>query len=223
MENQLYARYVNFNGGMNGEAEEVADVLVQNQYYKVADVDMGQSMTHIRLKGFEGIFNSVFFEFYFLENGEFVEHDIFDDPDYNPYIELKVYRFTGVDGKQRTFKVGDAVISTDGFLGRITNFCRCENCKVRGFFEPRITWHAIENYGKSDWITDYSFKENFPCFYKIGNNLFGEKPTKEKIQEIVGEYVKSIEKLQFDQKEYKRLLDFLYPSTDDSKEDKNGN
>ena len=53
--------------------------------YVVEDVLMGQSLTHIILEGFDGVFNSVQFEFY--EESKPV--DIYRDPRYNPYLSLR--------------------------------------------------------------------------------------------------------------------------------------
>lgn len=50
----------------------------------VRDIDMGQSSTSIYLEGYQGSFNSVFFEF--EENGK--EIDIYSDKRYNPYLSM---------------------------------------------------------------------------------------------------------------------------------------
>lgn len=84
----LYAKYENPNNGTEYDQEEAKELFILNQYYKVDNVDMGQSRTYITLKGINGSFNSVLFEFYELISDEFVKYDIFADPDYNPYIVL---------------------------------------------------------------------------------------------------------------------------------------
>lgn len=50
--------------------------------YCVVDVCMGQSNTSIRLDGISGGFNSVNFDFF--KDGK--PHNIYKDPDINPYI-----------------------------------------------------------------------------------------------------------------------------------------
>ena len=50
--------------------------------YLVEDVSMGQSYTSVYLKEIPGVFNSVNFDFF--KDGK--PHNIFKDPDYNPYI-----------------------------------------------------------------------------------------------------------------------------------------
>lgn len=97
---QLYAKYVNDNAGREDEREEVKELFIFHQFYPVEKIDMGQSHTNVTLKGFKGVFNSVFFEFLFYDTqtGIWIPHDIFADPDYNPYIKRKEYTFTGKDG-----------------------------------------------------------------------------------------------------------------------------
>ena len=179
-----------------------------NQFYKVENVDMGQSHTSITLKGINGSFNSVMFEFYELINDEFVTYDIFADPDYNPYIKRKTYTFTAVDGKERTFNVGDLVIDSDGIIGRITHICTCSKCKERGFCEPSITLDGIDE--KTDYISYYSFKDNFRSYYKIGDEVFGEKPSKENIDSIIKEIGDKMLILDRCQQEYFKLKKELY-------------
>ena len=50
--------------------------------YEVEDISMGQSNTRIRLKGINGIFNSIYFKFYY--NDEPI--NIYEDKRFNPYI-----------------------------------------------------------------------------------------------------------------------------------------
>lgn len=50
--------------------------------YTVSDVSMGQSYTSIFLKEIPGCFNSVNFDFF--KDGK--PHNIYKDPEYNPYI-----------------------------------------------------------------------------------------------------------------------------------------
>lgn len=60
--------------------------LVVGSFYNVEEVSMGQSSPSIKLYGMNYGFNSVMFEFY--KDGK--EHDIFDDPEYNPYLPVQV-------------------------------------------------------------------------------------------------------------------------------------
>ena len=50
--------------------------------YRVVDISMGQSNTSIFLEGYSGGFNSVNFDFF--KDGK--PHNIYKDPEYNPYI-----------------------------------------------------------------------------------------------------------------------------------------
>lgn len=57
------------------------ELLEDDTFYKVSSVSMGQSSTSIYLELFPGkSFNSVLFQF-------FKEHDIYTDPEYNPYLK----------------------------------------------------------------------------------------------------------------------------------------
>lgn len=56
--------------------------LVVGKGYTVSDVSMGGFHTSIYLKEVKGSFNSVNFDFF--KDGK--PHDIYKDPDYNPYI-----------------------------------------------------------------------------------------------------------------------------------------
>lgn len=210
---QLYAKYVNDNAGREDEREEAKELFIFHQFYPVEKIDMGQSHTSVTLKGFKGSFNSVFFEFFFYDTqtGIWIPHDIFADPDYNPYLERKIYRFKGADGKDRIFKVNDAIITASGRLGRIKHFCTCTNCNVRGFFEPSVEYLDIDDSYGSDYISNYEYSNNFEGYYKIGNDIFGEKPKEEDIKSIIENHTETIERLQNNVKEYKRLLEFLYP------------
>lgn len=86
----LYAQLVNTSAGY-GNNKELAQ-LVLNEFYPVAAVSMGQSSTSITLQGKSGVFNSVNLEFYKKVNDEYVVHNIYKDPEYNPYIRgLRYY------------------------------------------------------------------------------------------------------------------------------------
>ena len=56
--------------------------LVKGKEYPVEHISMGQSYTHVALKGVPCLVNSVCLEFY--ENGH--ELDIYSDKRFNPYI-----------------------------------------------------------------------------------------------------------------------------------------
>lgn len=78
----LYARYehpsqyaVNASADLNPEL-----------FYKVEEVSMGGYSTYVKLEG-EGHYNSVALEFYLDKDGEKISHNIFSDPDYNPYLK----------------------------------------------------------------------------------------------------------------------------------------
>ena len=204
----LYAKYENPDNGTAYDQKEAKELFVLNQFYKVDNVEMSQCHTRITLKGFNGSFNSVMFEFYELINDEFVKYDIFADPDYNPYIKRKTYTFTAVDGKERTFNLGDLVINSGGRIGRITHICTCSNCKKRGFFEPSAELYDIDE--TTDYISCYTFKDNFRSYYKIGNEVFGDKPSKENIDSIIKEIGDKMLKLDRYQQEYFKLKKELY-------------
>lgn len=204
----LYARYEHPNNGTTYDKKETAELFILNQYYKVDEVNMGQSHTDISFKGFNGLFNSVMFEFYELINGEFFKYDIFKDPDYNPYIKIKTYTFTAIDGKKRTFNIGDLIITSDGKLGKIINFCKCTECKQRGFFEPSVIIYDLDK--SIDYISCYDFKDNFRSYYKIGEELFGEKPIKDNINSIIEKFNNKMLLLDEYQQEYFKLIKQLY-------------
>lgn len=209
---ELYARFATFDAGHQCQKEEAKELFIIGQYYKVDKVDMGGSHTDIYLKGFEGYFNSVFFKFYIRDkSGKFVKHDIYEDPDYNPYIKRKTYTFTGVDGKERTFNVGDLVIETNGRIGEIVDFCCCYKCKERGFYEVLVKHQCKVDDYDTDYITCYAYERNFSGYYKIGNELFGEKPTKEDVVSLISEFENYIKKYSEYIDNYKNLLENLYP------------
>ena len=75
-----------------------------------------------------------------------------------------------------TFKVGDKVITDDGRVGTITNICTCDQCKKRGFYEPRVNTEV----GLYDiWITDTDKNNGFISYYKIGDRVFGNVDEKQ--------------------------------------------
>lgn len=191
---ELYAKYVEPNAGFDYNKKDCENFLVLNQYYKVEKVNMGQSSTSIHLKGISCCtFNSVNFSFYLLKDGKFIKHDIFKDEDYNPYLPKTKYTFTGKDGKEYTFRIGDRVITQGGDYGEIISFCFCEWCEERGFFEPRVNYKIG---GERD-ITIFDYNYNFGDFYKIGDYQFGEKPSEDTFKERLSEIEKELKNLNF--------------------------
>ena len=88
------------------------------------------------------------------------------------------------------FKIGDEVITYDGRVGTITDFCTCSSCKQRNFYEPEIEMKS----GSQIWMTDTDKDNGFDYFYKIGKRVFGNlddkrllgrmETLKEEMQEI---------------------------------------
>lgn len=65
-----------------------ANRLSKDKMYAVGDIFMGQSSTFVILAGIDDIFNSVNFEFFRKDGDEYIEHDIFSDPNLNPYLSV---------------------------------------------------------------------------------------------------------------------------------------
>lgn len=86
------ALYARFDAGKAPEFEfdkyMKNGTLYDGAFYKVVDVDMGWCSTDIKLEGVQDRFNSVAFDFYMVENGNMIPHDIYEDPAYNPYIKV---------------------------------------------------------------------------------------------------------------------------------------
>lgn len=79
------------------------------------------------------------------------------------------------------FKVGDQVVTDDGRVGVIKSICDCENCKRRGFYEPRVKMEI----GKYQiYITDTNKNNGFKHFYKIGDQVFGNLDEEYVLNEI---------------------------------------
>lgn len=80
-----------------------------------------------------------------------------------------VYYEDVIENEIGLFRVGDEVITSDGRKGKIVDICHCENCRRRGFYEPKVLYEdeKVEDITKTD-------KElNFCDFYKIGDVIFG--------------------------------------------------
>lgn len=87
----LYAKFVSPTSGYAHNQKKVEDFEL-NSMLVVDGVSMGQSSTTITLAaGLQGGFNSVHFEFYKQVDDELVKHDIYRDPEYNPYIGKHVF------------------------------------------------------------------------------------------------------------------------------------
>ena len=79
----LYARFISPESGLEFDIVGAKNAdLKFGERYEVEDLSMGQSFTYINLKGIDGAFNSVQFDF--EEDGTPI--DIYSSPKYNPYI-----------------------------------------------------------------------------------------------------------------------------------------
>lgn len=81
----LYAKVVSSESLQQWDTEKIK-VLSRDMYHPVDNVSMGQSYTTIFIEGVPGGFNSSHFKFYKVVGNEFVEHCIYSDPYYNPYL-----------------------------------------------------------------------------------------------------------------------------------------
>ena len=89
--------------GYDHDKQQLADLgLVEGVAYQVQRVDMGDCSTKIYLTDFPGnYFNSVNFKFV---NDDGVEHDIYRDPAYNPYIRQRLNEAAGEKQFRGTIK-----------------------------------------------------------------------------------------------------------------------
>ena len=76
-------------------------------------------------------------------------------------------------------KKGMWVITNDRMkIGQIKDFCTCEMCEKRGFYEPIITNQIyITDYDKSLGFHGYKFYENLINLIEVGDYVNGEKVT----------------------------------------------
>ena len=82
----LYAKLKYPDCGFRYDIERVKESgLKRDEKYEVTEVNMGQSHCSICLKGIEGSFNSIQFEY--EKDGK--PYDIYSDPEYNPYLNIK--------------------------------------------------------------------------------------------------------------------------------------
>ena len=74
-------------------------------------------------------------------------------------------------------KKGMWVITNDRMeLGQIKDFCTCEKCEKRGFYEPIITNHIyITDYDKSRSFHGYKFYDNLIDLIEAGDYVNGYK------------------------------------------------
>lgn len=79
----VVAKFVHPDSGSPNDIKKAKECgMVVGNEYRVQNIVMGQSSTSVYLEGFDGVFNSVHFEF--LEDGHPL--DIFRDSRFNPYI-----------------------------------------------------------------------------------------------------------------------------------------
>ena len=78
-------------------------------------------------------------------------------------------------------KKGMWVITNDRMeLGQIKDFCTCEMCEKRGFYEPIIDSNShmyITDYDKSQGFHGYKFYDNLIDLIEVGDYVNGEKVT----------------------------------------------
>ena len=85
----LFARVTNKAAGYPLDQKAVSD-LNPNDYFEVSAVRMSQSSTSFNLVDDDNHYNSVNFSFYKEVDGQFIEHNIYNDPQYNPYLSRVV-------------------------------------------------------------------------------------------------------------------------------------
>jgi len=84
----LIAVVKTLNAGHDFERQKMIDLGFKvGDCISVNNINMGQSSTSIYLEGFEGSFNSVFFNF--KEDGKDI--NIYGDKRYNPYLSIYGY------------------------------------------------------------------------------------------------------------------------------------
>lgn len=96
-------------------------------------------------------------------------------------------------------KVGMYVMTNDRMkIGRIKDFCTCEMCEKRGFYEPIIDENIfITDYDKSQSYHGYKFYDNLIDLIEVGDYVNGvevigkefDNFNKEYLQCGVGDYV----------------------------------
>jgi hypothetical protein len=78
---KIYAEFLDKNGHNYDIATAKEQKLEKGKLYEVEDINIGQSTTSIKIKGYEPTFNSVMFKFYDIDSEPI---DIFKTK-YNPY------------------------------------------------------------------------------------------------------------------------------------------
>lgn len=86
---QLYAKVVTFDAGFEYDKEQIRANHTLGDVFEVTLIDMGGCHTDV----YEGdkYYNSVFFDF-FLDAECTKPHDIYEDPDFNPYLRRSIER-----------------------------------------------------------------------------------------------------------------------------------
>ena len=105
------------------------------------------------------------------------EEDIFDMTD----EEIELLRYT--------FKVGDEVITSDGYTGKITDICTCDRCKERGFYEANVEFED----GSTQYIMIGDKKNGFKSYYSIGDRVFGNLDEESINKQIAECYVRIVQ------------------------------
>lgn len=78
------------------------------------------------------------------------------------------------------FRIGDYVEDVTGRVGYIQSICQCEQCKVRGFYEPFVLYTD----GNSDYITAYEYENGFPGYKRIGQYAFAQAVQSSKAAQV---------------------------------------
>ena len=100
------------------------------------------------------------------------------------------------------FKVGDKVITIDGYVGQIVHICTCDRCKERGFYEP--TWQKDDN-DEFEYITNYVAESGFKDYYQIGKYKFGHEFDKKTVAETVKYFEETVKRVKKRLKFIKKL------------------
>ena len=74
-------------------------------------------------------------------------------------------------------KIGDYVRTESGKIGKILDFCKCEKCKKRGFYEPILDTSEfyITNLDKECNFEGLKFSKNIIDLIEVGDYVNGEE------------------------------------------------
>lgn len=97
-------------------------------------------------------------------------------------------------------KVGDKVIRSDGLAGNVVDICQCEQCELRGFFEPRVKYED----GYVGDISIFDAKNNFADYYLIGTTVLGNKRPIEELDDRIADTHMGIERLKAEEKQLRK-------------------